>query len=258
MKKRLVFLPVMIVALLFSLRSGAQTLSVKDELTRAMELAKQGQTEEASKICTGIMTAYPGNRDAVQYWLMINMKRSPTGEQEAIGQLEELEKSHPGNAGIIFFKAFLQTEYGHLDEALANTEKLITMQPDSALNWLMKGQILEGLNKSDEALAAYEKATVLGPDNADAWQNKAGLLAKNNKFDEAIASYDKAVSLAPGQPVFIYNRGCVYCLKGDYAKALADLGKAVSMNPQFKSYAVKDEDFKSLWDNEDFKKLTSQ
>jgi len=258
MKKRLVLLPIMIVALLLSFRSGAQTLSVKDELAKAMELAKQGQTEEASKICTGIMTAYPGNRDAVQYWLMINMKRSPTGEQEAIGQLDELEKSHPGNAGILFFKAFLQAEYEHLDEALANTEKLIAMQPDTALNWLMKGQILEGMNKSDEALVAYEKATVLGPDNADAWQNKAGLLAKTNKLDEAIASYDKAVDLAPGQPVFIYNRGCVYCRKGDNAKALADLEKAVSMNPQFKSYAQKDEDFKSLWDNEDFKKLTSQ
>ncbi|NLJ43213.1 MAG: tetratricopeptide repeat protein [Bacteroidales bacterium] len=258
MKKRLVLLPMMIVALLLSFRSGAQTLSVKEELSKAMELAKQGQTEEASKICTDIMTAYPANRDAVQYWLMINMKRSPTGEQEAIGQLENLEKSHPGNAGIIFFKVFLQTEYGHLDDALANAEKLIAMQPDTALNWLMKGQILEGLNKPDDALAAYEKATVLGPENADAWQNKAGLLAKNNKFDEAIASYDKAVSLSPGQPVFIYNRGCVYCLKGDYAKALADLGKAVSMNPQFKSYAQKDEDYKNLWENEDFKKLTSQ
>jgi len=258
MKKRFVLLQIMIMAFALSYRSEAQTSSIKEELTRAMELAKQGQTEEASKICTDIMTANPANRDAVQYWLMINMKRSPTGEQEAIGQLDELEKSHPGNAGIIFFKAFLQTEYGHLDEALANTEKLIAMQPDTALNWLMKGQILEGMNKPDEALTALEKATVLAPDNADAWQIKAGLLAKANKFDEAIASYDKAVDLAPGQPVFIYNRGCVYCRKGDNVKALADLGKAVSMNPEFKSYAQKDEDFKSLWDNEEFKKLTAQ
>lgn len=258
MKKNLVLLPLIILAFALSYRSEAQTLSVKEELGKAMELAKQGQTEEASKICTDIMTAYPANRDAVQYWLMINMKRSPTGEQEAIGQLENLEKSYPGNAGIIFFKAFLQTEYGHLEEALANAEKLIIMQPDTAMNWILKGQILEGLNKPEEALNALDKATVLGPENADAWQIRAGLLAKAKKFDEAIASYDKAVSLAPGQPVFLYNRGCVYCLKGDNAKALADLEKAVSMNPQFKSHAQKDEDFKSLWNNEDFKKLTSQ
>jgi tetratricopeptide (TPR) repeat protein len=257
MKKLALFL-VPMVALFLSYRSEGQTPTVKDELAKAQTLAKQGNTEEASKIYTGIMGKYPNNREAVQDWLMINMKRSPTGEEEAIKQLEELEKSYPNNTGILFFKTFIQAEYKHSDEALANIEKLITIQPDTALNWLMKGQILESMNKNDEALNAYNKATRLDPKNSDAWQNQAGLLAKTNKLDEAILSYNKAIQLAPGQPVFIYNRGCAYCRKGDYANALADLGKAISMNPQFKSYATKDEDFKSLWDNEDFKKLTSQ
>ncbi len=35
-----------------------------------------------------------------------------------------------------------------------------------------------------------------------------------------------------------------------------DLQKAISMNPSFKGNARKDEDFKSLFDDEDFKKLT--
>jgi tetratricopeptide (TPR) repeat protein len=132
------------------------------------------------------------------------------------------------------------------------------LQPDDALIWLLKGQILEFMDKNDDALVAYEKATSLDSNNSDAWQNKAGLFAKTNKFDEAISSYNRAIELAPGQPVFIYNRGCVYCLKGDKANALADLGKAISMNPQFKSYAPTDEDFKSLWEDADFKKITSQ
>jgi tetratricopeptide (TPR) repeat protein len=256
--KRLFFLLMPIMALGLSYRSEAQTSTVKEELAKAQALAKQGNTEESSKIYTGIMASFPDNREAVQGWLMINMKRSPTGEEEAIKQLEELEKLYPKNTAIIFFKAFLQTEYKHYDEALANVERLITIQPDTALNWLMKGQILESVNENDEALNAYNRSTVLDPKNSDAWQNQAGLLAKTNKLDEAILSYNRAIQLAPGQPVFIYNRGCVYCRKGDYANALADLGKAISMNPQFKSYATKDEDFKGLWDNEDFKKLTSQ
>jgi len=64
------------------------------------------------------------------------------------------------------------------------------------------------------------------------------------------------VELAPNQPVNIYNRACIYCLKGDKANALADLEKAISMNPFFKESARKDEDFKSLYDDEDFKKIT--
>lgn len=256
--KRLIFLLIPVMALVLSNKSEAQTSTVKEELAKAQTLAQQGNTEEASKIYVGIMANYPDNKEAVQGWLIINMKRSPTGEEDAIKQLEELEKSYPNNTGILFFKIFIQSEYKHYDDALANVERLITMQPDTALNWLMKGQILESVNKYEEALNAYNNATTLDPKNADAWQNLAGLLAKTNKFEEAILSYNRAIQLAPGQPVFIYNRGCVYCLKGEYANALADLEKAISINPEFKSYATKDEDFKSLWNNEDFKKLTSQ
>lgn len=254
--KRLVLFLVPVVAFFLSYRSEGQTPTVKDELAKAQSLAEQGNAIEASKVYTEIMGKYPDNREAVQGWLMINMKRSPTGEEDAIKQLEELEKSYPDNTAILFFKIFIQNEYKHYDDALANVERLITIQPDTALNWLMKGQILESVNKYEEALNAYNKATTLDPKNADSWQNLAGLLAKTNKFEEAILSYNRAIQLAPGQPVFIYNRGCAYCRNGDPANALADLGKAISMNPEFKSYATKDEDFKSLWDNEDFKKLT--
>jgi tetratricopeptide (TPR) repeat protein len=251
------FLAVMM-TFFFSWSLFGQTSTVKDELNKAQGLAKQGNTAEASKAYLDIMGKFPESREAVQGWLIINMKRSPTGEEEAIMQLEELEKLYPNNVAILFFKTFLQTEYKHFDEALKNTDKLIKMQPNDAVNWLMKGQILESMNKNDEALIAYNKATSLDSNNSDAWQNKAGLLLKTNKFDEAIESYTKAVLLVPGQPVFIYNRGCAYCRKGDKANALADLSKAISMNPRFKTNASKDEDFKSLWDDPDFKKIISQ
>jgi tetratricopeptide (TPR) repeat protein len=236
----------------------AQTPTLKDDLNKAENLLKQGNQAEATKVYLEIMGKYPENREAVQGWLMINMKRIPTGEEEAIGQLEELEKTYPGNTGILFFKTFLQVENNHLDAAIKNAEKLTTLQPNDGLNWLLKGQTLEALGRIDEALPAYEKATSLSPDNADAWQNRAGLLAKTKKYDEAISLYTRAIDLAPGQPVLVYNRGCAYCLKGDKGNALADLGKAIAMNPQFRTYAPKDEDFKSLWEDEDFKKITSQ
>lgn len=256
--KKLNFFLAVVTAVLISCCLQGQTTAVKDELAKAQDLARQGNTAEANQIYLDIMGRHPENREAVQGWLMINMKRSPTGEQDAIKQLEELEKTYPENTGILFFKTFIQTEYNHLDEALKNAEKLTVLQPEDDVNWLMKGQILEAMNRNDEALVALEKSTSLGPENADAWQIRAGLLAKMNKLDESISSYNRAIELAPGQPVFLYNRGCVYCRKGDKVNALADLGKATTMNPQFKAYAAKDEDFKSLWEDEDFKRIISQ
>ena len=43
-----------------------------------------------------------------------------------------------------------------------------------------------------------------------------------------------------------------------FINALADLKWAISLRPELKAYAPEDEDFKSLWDEEDFKKLTLQ
>jgi tetratricopeptide (TPR) repeat protein len=220
--KRLIFLLIAIMALVLSYKSEAQTSKVKEELAKAQTLAQQGKTEEASKIYASLIESYPDNREAVQGWIIANMKRTPTGEEEMIGQLEGMEKLYPKNTAILFFKAYVQGEYKHYDESLATTEKLVTMQPDSASNWGFKG----------------------------------ALLASMNKYEEAISSYNRAIQLGPDQAEYIYNRGCAYCLKGDKVNALADLKRAISLSPQLKAWAPKDEDFKSLWDDEDFKKLT--
>jgi tetratricopeptide (TPR) repeat protein len=209
-------------AFVISYKSEAQNSSFKEELAKAQTLAQQGKTEEASKIYTSLMVSHPDNKEAVQGWIITNMKRTPTGEEEMIGQLEGLEKLYPKNTAILFFKAYVQGENKHYDESLATIEKLVTMQPDSASNWGFKGALLSSMNK----------------------------------YDEAISSYNRAIKLDPNQAEYIYNRGCAYCLKGDKVNALADLKRAISFSPQLKSWAPKDEDFKTLWDDEDFKKLT--
>lgn len=256
--KRLIFLLITVMALIFCYRSEAQTSTLKEELNKAQNLAKQGNVEEASKIYTGIMADYPDDKEAVQGWLMINMKRSPTGEEDAIKQLEELERSYPDNTGILFFKSFIQAEYKHYEEALAGIEKLITLQPDIADNWIMKGQVLSSQDKNEEALKAFEKATSLDPERYDVLGMQADVLSKIGRYDDAISTYNKAVALSPDNAVTIYNRGCTYCRKGDKVNAITDLKRAVSLNPQLKRYAAQDEDFKSLWDDEDFKTITSQ
>jgi tetratricopeptide (TPR) repeat protein len=233
-----------------------KTDTVKAALIRAQSLFKEGKTEEASKIYTSIMESYPDNREAVQGWLIANMKRTPTGEEEAIKSLEDLGKLYPKNTGIIFFKAFLEAEYGHNEEALIDIDKLIKIQPDTALNYIGKGQTLYSMEKYEESFKAFDMATSMDPKRPDVWGMKAGALAKMGKFDDAIVSANKGLELAPDNPTDIYNRACIYSLKGDKANALADLKKAISMNPSFREYATKDEDFKSLWDDEDFKKLT--
>ena len=232
---------------------NADTLRV--HLAKAQSLAKQGKKAEASGIYTDIMLNYPDNKESVQGWLIINMKRTPTGEVEAIKQLEDLKKMYPKNTGILFFKFFIEAEYKKNEEALKDCELLIKLQPDTAVNYIGKGQVLAAMKKYKEACKAFDKATKLNPNSFDAWVLKAGAQERAGKLNDAIASINKAIEMKPEYPANYYNRACFYCLKGDKAKTLADLKKAIDMNPSFKQTARKDEDFMSLYNDPDFKKV---
>lgn len=233
----------------------AQDSSVS-EFDKARQLVMQGQKNEANAILGKLMESQPNNKTPVQYWLMANMKRSPTGEMDAIKQLDSLHIIYPENTGIIFFKNFILAEHGKNEEALAGFEELIRLQPDSALNWIGKGQVLSGMKKHQEAVTAFEKALALDPKRSDVWGMKATELAYQKKYDEALADINKGIELNPDYAVNIYNRACIYCMKGDKTHALEDLGTAITQMPQLKQHARSDEDLKGLWEDEEFKKLT--
>jgi tetratricopeptide (TPR) repeat protein len=102
----------------------------------------------------------------------------------------------------------------------------------------------------------FGKAILLNPGRADVYGMQAAALLQNGKPGEAIAAADKGVELFPDNPGAIYNRGCIFALIGDKVHALADLRKAVEINPGLKQHAGRDEDFKSLWEDEEFKTIT--
>ena len=250
----------LIVMFIFILALLGQNALAQDtpasELDKARQLVMQGQKQEANAILGKLMASEPHNKTAVQYWLMANMKRSPTGELDAIVQLDSLQKLYPKNTGIKFFRNFILAEYGKTEEALAGFDELTRLQPDSALNWIGKGQMLSVLKRHEDAVVAFETALKLDPKRFDVWAMNASELAYLKKYDAALVAINKGIELNPGYAGNIYNRACIYCLKGDKIHALEDLGAAIKSTPQLKQHARTDEDMKSLWEDEDFKKIT--
>lgn len=84
----------------------------------------------------------------------------------------------------------------------------------------------------------------------------AAELAQLQKDYKALVRINNEIEKNPGYDGNINNRACIYCLKGDKIHALEDLVTAVSKMPQLKQHAREDEDFKSIWDDADFKKIT--
>lgn len=237
-------------------QESSQSDTLLAKLGKAREFLMQGNKAELSELCLKIMQSHPDNKSAVQWWVITNMERSQEGEQKLLPRLDSLGQIFPSNTAIMFFKSFILAEYGKNEESLAIAEKLIQLQPDSAVNHVGKGQVLYELQRYNEALEAFNKAISLEPKRYDLYGMKASVLSKQQKFDEAVSAMDKGIEVNPGYAANFYNRACFYCLKGDKKLALTDLAKAISMNPRFRQSAVKDEDFKTLYEDEEFISLT--
>ncbi len=130
----------------------------------------------------------------------------------------------------------------------------IPLKPE---DYLYRGVDLHFKGRYNEELKAYDKAIELKPDYAGAWWGKGAALDRLGRHEEALKAFDKAIELKPDDADARYNRACVYSIKGEKGKALSNLKKAIELDKSYKEKVKKDEDFKKLWDDEDFKRLVS-
>lgn len=152
-------------------------------------------------------------------------------------------------------KGWALSALGRNEEALKAYDKAIELKPDFALAWSNKGVRLGKLSRYEEALKAYDKAIELKPDDATAWSNKGAALVSLNRHNEALKAFDKAIELKLDFADTWFNRACAYSLKKDKENTLKNLSKAIQLDITYKEKAKKDEDFKNLREDEDFKKI---
>ena len=144
-----------------------------------------------------------------------------------------------------------------LPKAIEKYDLSLKFNPENELVWNNRGATLHNLKKYEEALESHNRTISLRPEFVEAWNNRGVTLAKLGRYDEAIKNHDKAIELRPGFSYAWYKKGCTYLLMGDKVKCLTYLQKSLELEPIFKSWMVKDEDLKPLWDDEDFKKMVN-
>ncbi len=94
---------------------------------------------------------------------------------------------------------------GKLDEALAEFQQAVTLDPGFAVAQLNLAFTYDRLGRADEAIAAYKKAIELDPKNGTACNNLGVLYQKEGLYDEAIGAFEKALRIEPSNPVTLQN-----------------------------------------------------
>jgi len=82
----------------------------------------------------------------------------------------------------------------------------IQLDPNNALAYYNKGNVLRNLKEYGEAIKMYDKCLQLDPNNALAYYNKGNVLRNLKEYGEAIKMYDKSLQLDPNNADAYHNK----------------------------------------------------
>jgi tetratricopeptide (TPR) repeat protein len=158
-------------------------------------------------------------------------------------------------AGDWIEKGCDQIENGSLEEALADFDKAIQIDPNNRLGWINEAYVLDELNRTFESSQASYKALeitdmMLEADsrNATLWLEKGFLLTNVGNEEEAVNAFDNASKIDPKNVMAWRMKGIL--LAGGlqrYDDALRTYDAALNINPDDSTlWALKGETLKTM------------
>jgi tetratricopeptide (TPR) repeat protein len=96
-----------------------------------------------------------------------------------------------------------------------------------------RAQVLAALGRPEEALADFDHVIEVDPNYAEYYFDRGNLLCKTGRFSEAVSAYDAAIRLTPPFPELFYNRGDARAAAGDIEGAMADFRYVLDLEPDY-------------------------
>ena len=195
------------------------SIKLSQALRLAEKKAKEGNTEEASRIYQDILAKFPKNKRAQLGLVALNKPKQPnptqSSPQEAINQLVNLYN------------------HGQLAAVVEQANILTAKYPDAFMIWNMLGAAYKGLGRIQAASNAFKKVTELNPTYADGFNNLGVTLQEQDKLDEALEAFNKALAIKPNYAEAYNNMGNALKDQGKSDEAIVSYNKALSLKPDY-------------------------
>lgn len=133
---------------------------------------------------------------------------------------------------------------GDLAGAVANYDKSLELNPRSAEAHFKRGQVRRTLGDLDGAIADYEVAweidatLVITRDVADAYYRRGFIAANGLELDNAISDFSLAIRFNPKDPNTFIKRGESHLVLQDLDEAVADFNQVIELGADNKVLAV--------------------
>ena len=167
-------------------------------------------------------------------------KKANSKAREMFERAIELDPKYAAAYTYLGFSHWMEFAFGWskevrtLDLAFKNAQIAISLNELGPKAHLLLGKIYLWKKQHDQAIAEVEKTIALNPNNADGLASLGEILGFAKRPVEAIELLKKAIRLNPIPPVwYFHSLGHAYFLAGSYGQAVAALQRVLNRNPNF-------------------------
>lgn len=173
------------------------------------------------------------------------LRPAVAGDQEDCHAVDNFDRAIPACTRILeapstkkeflvwstFNRAAAHERKGEFDRALADYERVLSLEPQYLLAHYGRGVSFLRKGELASAKAAFDNALALNPEFIEALYSRGIVQFDMGLLDKSLADFDAAVLLDPSHAAAFSRRGMVYEKKGEYSKAIADYRKTLSIEP---------------------------
>jgi len=132
----------------------------------------------------------------------------------------------------LYVDAMMLNDLNEREKAIQKLDEAVNLDPQFALAFSLKGDILQGMEKYEDSANAYEKATELDPWSFKDFFNLGKVCQAIKQFARAVKAYVAACNLDPQHyPAHIGAARCYYELK-EFDNSLVYAQKAKELDPK--------------------------
>ena len=155
----------------------------------------------------------------------INFEPQPAKKNLSLGEVKEAQEYF--QKGINYFR---EKKY---EEAIAEFEKALKIDPNLAEGYYGLGYAYCYKNQSEAALSCFQKAIELSPNYADAYNAMGYAYSILGKYDDSINYYLKTLKIKEDNLDALNGLGYAYASTGKYEDAISYFKKAIKINPEY-------------------------
>lgn len=176
------------------------------------------------------ISASKGDKQQYYFALASLYEEQGTLEKAEKVLIDTIQKSPQSESGYFNYGMFLE-RYGRLDEAMAQMEKVLAINPKDplALNYIGYSWAERNINLS-QALEYIQMAVAQRPDDGFILDSLGWVYFRRGEFQQAVEALEKAIILEPEDPTIHEHLGDVYSAFHKSQLALDNYTKALSLS----------------------------